>query len=173
MAEPTTSGPGRWRTIVLTMSLALNVLIIGVVAGSLLRADDDRPNRRSPPVGSEIGVGPLLQAMDPEDRRALGRAVYRDLRRGPERRGQMQSRLRETALLLRSDTLDEAALVELFEGHMETVVDRYARVQGVLAARLGDMTPAERAVIADRLDHFAEHGLPRPQGRKGPKPKRD
>jgi len=160
-AVETTNRMSRVWRIVLVISLALNLLVVGLVAGAFLRGEDERPGRRPPPFGSEIGLAPILQILEPEDRRALGREVFRDLRRNPERRTEMRARLAAVATLLRQDVVDQSALEAIFAEHSDEVVVRHQRVQRVLAETLAGKTPEERAVLASRLEDFAENGLPR------------
>lgn len=159
-------GPkGIWK-VLLIASLALNVLVLGLIAGAFLRAEDERPGRRSPPIGREIGVAPILELLEPEDRRAMGREVFRELRRNPDRRAEMRGRLAAVATLLRQDVVDQAALEALFADHSEEVLRRHQKVQQVLAETLAAKTPEERAALASQLEDFAENGLPPRPGKK-------
>ncbi|WP_147124329.1 periplasmic heavy metal sensor [Shimia ponticola] len=151
---------GGWR-IVLVISLALNILVLGMVAGAFLRGHDDRPNRRPPPVGSEIGVAPILKALEPEDRRAMGRAVFREARRDPDRRAETRARLAEMAAILRAEPVDEAALQDLLGQYSEDAMARHQNIQRVLIDTLSAKSPQERAALAARLEDFAENGIPK------------
>lgn len=171
-ASGTSSGMSRGWRIALIASLALNLLVAGLVAGALLRGHDERPGRR-PPMGSQIGVAPILQILEPEDRRAMGREVYKDLRRNPERRKEMQARLGVIATLLRQETVDQDALEALFAEHLEEVVIRHEKVQSVLAETLASKSAEDRAALATRLEDFAENGLPPRKKGGGNKDKRN
>jgi len=57
-----------WR-IVLVISLALNLAVVGVVGGFMVRSSGDK----GPPRSFDVGLGPIGRALDREDRRAAVR----------------------------------------------------------------------------------------------------
>jgi len=75
MSETESTGNGRtrrWLGILLTLSLAINLLIAGAVAGALwMRSGHDGPGH---PRSGMVG-GPLTRALEPEARREIGRAL--------------------------------------------------------------------------------------------------
>jgi len=163
---------GRGLRVLLFASLALNLLFVGLVAGALLRGDDQRKGVR-PAGGMEIGVTPVLRALGPEDRKELGRALRNELRGRGEGRQAAQNRLRAFAAVLRQEEVDQAALEGLLAEHSAEMTQRVGVVQAQLAKRLAEKSAEERAMIAARLEDFAENGLPKRGQREDDRKKKD
>lgn len=148
MADPVvtqTGRIGRLTRIVLILSLALNLAILGLVAGSFLRADDGkRPGRFS------LELGPVASALAPEDRRAILSAL-RDRRDLRPRRGRPEE-LDVILLVLRAETLDVAALDQALAAPLRRIADVQQVVTGALSERIQEMSADERAAFADRLE---------------------
>lgn len=134
--------------IVLVISLALNLAVAGLVAGAVLRdkAFGDGPR------GFEIGLGPIGQALEREDRRAIGRAMRenRDLRNaGPRNR---REALENLVQVLQAEPFDSAALV----AHLDETQSQASRVQDAamraLVDRIAQMSPEDRRAFAMRLE---------------------
>jgi len=73
MASETETPKRKWSVgrIVLILSLALNLLVVGLVAGALLHRHQ-LPDR--PPRIADLGFGPYVRSLSREDREALGTA---------------------------------------------------------------------------------------------------
>ena len=153
------SGAGRGIKIALALSLAANLLVIGLVAGALLsigrRGDRDDSRLRT------LGLGPFALALSREDRDGVRRRIDVEAA-GVDRRaiGASLLQLREALL---SDPFDRAAA----EAALERAREAAESLQGVGHAALLDqietMSPAERAELAERL----ERALRRMAGRDG------
>ncbi|MEO0678101.1 MAG: hypothetical protein AAFZ02_11155, partial [Pseudomonadota bacterium] len=76
MAEGRAGGLGRGGRVLLYLSLAVNLLVVGLVVGALVSGGEKLRDRR-PPSAGEAGFGPVFAALEPEDRRAsrAGRAA--------------------------------------------------------------------------------------------------
>lgn len=143
-----------WMRVLLLASLALNLLVAGVLVGDALT--DGGPGHGPRPVA--LDLGPLTRALDPADRRAVLDALQGrdDLR--PPSRAERAAFLAETLAAVRADPFDraraEAALLEQSE--------RVAAVEGAVRAALLDRLaalPAEaRDAYADRLEAEAGRG---------------
>lgn len=139
-----------WR-IVLVISLALNLAVVGVVGGFMVRSSGDK----GPPRSFDVGLGPIGRALDREDRRAIGAA----LRNAPQLRG--SSRQKDEAILadfiaaLRADPFSEAALVVVLEVPATRVAAVRETAITALTNRIVGMSVADRHALADRL---AENG---------------
>jgi len=120
-----------WR-IVLVISLALNLAVVGVVGGFMVRSSGDK----GPPRSFDVGLGPIGRALDREDRRAIGAA----LRNAPQ---------------LRADPFSEAALVVVLEVPATRVAAVRETAITALTNRIVGMSVADRHALADRL---AENG---------------
>lgn len=135
-----------WR-VVLVLSLALNVAVIGAVAGLAIsgRAMDGRPQRIT------FDFGPLGRVLEPADRRAIGQKLRHDGAR-PLNRDEMSGKITELATALRAEPFD----VDAVSRELGTFRSRSARVQqdaqNAFIAHLVSMSPAERAILADKLE---------------------
>ena len=146
---PPPSAPGaprRGLRIALILSLALNLLIVGALLGLALVG-------RGPggPRGFELGLGPLVQALEPADRRALAgslrdRPGVRELR--PQRR---EALLEELTRALLAEPFDRAGLEAVLDAQAQRTRDGMAVARGVFLDRLEAMTAAERRAYAERL----------------------
>lgn len=144
-------GRGRWMRVLLLVSLALNLLIVGVVAGAILGRDGDRRGAR----GSM--PSPLYRALDTEDRRDL----LRELREAGFRNGSGTATRRRAGRLLevlRQDTFDRDAFIAVLEEHRETTMAWQEAGATLIADHLAGKTPEERRAYADRLERRMRRG---------------
>lgn len=136
-----------WK-IALALSLSLNLLVAGLVAGTLLSHDGTSGR---PPFIRDEGMSPLTRALEKEDRDAL-RAALRA--RNQDRSGQRRNIRRLNIKLvnaLRADPFDVSELARIFDqlqaGHMA----QQDLGEQELLSRIEAMTPEARAAFADRL----------------------
>ncbi len=152
-SEPKTAAP-RWMRVTLVISLAVNLLIAGLVVGALLRGGPDRERR----VARDFGGAPFVMALDPEDRRA----VIAELRQEPGGLRGDRRKLRERfeALLaaLRSAEFDRGAVQEILAEQRSVATARQAAGERLLLDRLEAMPRADRAAYADRLERSLRRG---------------
>ena len=155
MAEPqqdSTAGsprPARGMKWLLVGSLALNLLVGGLVIGAVIKG---------PPMGShgdmvrDMGFGAFDQALTREDRDHLREAF----RKAAPARGDMRRMLRADvdAMLaaLRAVPFDPAALDAALALQRQRIEQRMTLGQQLLRDRLLAMTETERAGFADRLE---------------------
>ena len=139
----------RWTTLVLVLSLGLNLLIFGLLVGAW--AVGSQGWRGAPP-RVEMSLGFVTAALSDEDRRVIRqqlreRQVLREMSIANRRQ-----EMREMAALLRAEEFDSAAFAELLaaqRGRAQTLIEA---AQEELLARLGSLSAAERAAVADRLE---------------------
>jgi uncharacterized membrane protein len=151
-----------WVKVLLGVSLALNLAVLGVGIGAALRFAD--PDRRV--VVRDVGFGPWSAALDRDDRAALHKRFLTE--RGRLSEGWRADRADRAALVavLRADPLDLAALDALTARIAARGQDRVELGQALIRAHIVDMTPAQRAAFADRLAASL-------QGHHDRKPQRD
>ena len=146
-ATPAPSAP-RWMRWLLVLSLALNLLVLGLVVGDALSGGG--PGRGPRPV--EMTLGPVARALDPADRRA----ILGELRGHPDLhhlgRGGREAGLREVAAALRAEPFDADRARAALAMQSDRVVAAHAAVQEALLARIAAMTAEERAAFANRLE---------------------
>lgn len=146
--------------IVFFLSLAMNLLIVSLVAGFLLRGERDGP----PPRNARDMVAPYTAALSREDRREIGRRIFQGLREEGPRRGlreRARAEYQEALELLRADPFDASAFAEVLGRQSSRAVARQKRGEDVLVRHLATMSSAERAAYADRVEEALEHGKTR------------
>ena len=156
MTETSTpSGPHRrlrpWILVTLTVSLSLNLLVVGLVAGALLwHGPEHRDGGRRLDLG-DIGFGPFVAALPPRDRRELGRAIEREAGSFRENRILMIRQFEALLAALRADPYDAEAVRALLVEQQRGVGARQDLGRELLLERIGEMSAAERANYADNL----------------------
>lgn len=135
-----------WR-VVFVLSLALNVAVIGAVAGLVLsgRAHDGPPQRIA------FEFGPLGRVLEPSDRRA----ITNSLRRGgaePIGRAEMRSKVSALADALRSDPFDQALVADLLGGFRSRSERVQEQAQTAFLSHLAAMSQDDRTALADKLE---------------------
>lgn len=167
MADPSSETArrslGRGGRIVLFMSLALNLIVVGLVVGALVMGGGRDTDRR-PPRGGETGLGPVLMALTPEDRRTLGRDMRRALRQAVRNRGETRALARNLAQAMRAEPYDSTRIDDLVAAQFEDVDKRLSIARELFLTRAAAMSPEERAAFADRLVDILDNP---PQNRRG------
>lgn len=155
--DPAPRDPARWLRWALFVSVAVNLLVAGSVAGLMLTHGhrDDRHAR-----GGDRGAGfaRYVRALGPEDR-ALLREAYRTGRTGDEggsRRAAHRADQADLLTALRADPFDSGAVGAVFERQIARMSVGMARGQALLLDRIAAMPPAQRAAFADRLEQMSE-----------------
>jgi uncharacterized membrane protein len=159
---PATGAP-RWMKVLLAVSLAINLGVLGLVGGAALRGAGDRgwPDVR------EIGFGPFSDALSPQDRQELRRAFLQDGGNPREMRRVMRSEVGTLLQVLRTEPLQEAELRAAFSQFQQRGQERLDLGQRLLADRIIAMSPQDRARFADRLEQMMARGGP-DKGRPAP-----
>ncbi len=143
----------RWVTILLTVSLALNLLIVGVALGTVYRIKGG-DHGKAPP-----GFGPALyRALPKDDRKALRGELSDRHVRGSKLRSQDFAALGQA---LRAEPFDPGAVQVLLQQQAQFVADMQSALQEQWLARVTAMSDEERKAYADRLEevvHRKSHG---------------
>jgi len=165
---PVAPQPGRGLRIALAISVALNLGIAGMVAGTMMRNHSD--GGRTDQV-RELGFGPFIEALSREDRRALRQSF---LAKSPGA-GQIKHQRRDNALAVLDALRATPFVPENLIGVMQAQQQRTARQldlgQTVLRDFLIAMSPAERAAFAGRLEDRLrprQGGLDKPEQADAP-----
>lgn len=162
--DGTKKGP-RWMRLLLAVSLAINLLVAGLVLGAVLRAGGLHGAERAegpPPSLRSLGLTPFYMALDPEDRHKLRDEAR--ARSGSFRESREALRARFAAMLaaLKAEPFDAGALRDIARQQREAGMRWQALGDDILMARIAAMSPAERAAYADRLEKSFRHA-PRPE----------
>lgn len=138
------AGPSRLWRIVLVLSLALNLAVVGVVVGAAAsgRWGD------GPPRSFDLGLGPLSRALAPEERRAIGRRLREDR---SLRSFDLRERVNRVVATLQAEPFDPDALRGLLAEQNQRIATVQATAQEVILEQIIAMTPERRRAFADQL----------------------
>ncbi|WP_170758922.1 periplasmic heavy metal sensor [Ruegeria lacuscaerulensis] len=143
----------RWVSVLLSVSLALNLLIVGVALGTVYRVKGG-DHGKAPP-----GFGPALyRALPKEDRKVLRGELSERHVKGAKLRAQDFAAL---GAALRAEPFDPAAVQALLLQQAQFMADMQSALQEQWLARVTAMSDAERQAYADRLEdvvHRKSHG---------------
>lgn len=144
---------GRGLKIAFAISLAFNLLVLGLIAGAWLR--NGPPGHGMP---RDLSFGPFTEALGPEDRAAI-RETIRE-RKDAWREGREAAKAEFVTLLavLRADPFDPAALDAALAAIVARSANRLALGQELLTERIGAMASADRLAFADRLEGALRRG---------------
>lgn len=145
--------PGRGLRIALVLSVMLNLLVLGVLAGGAMRAA-----RFEPPPG-QLDFRALWSALPDaarDDLRAMGRERGFPGEHGPRpSREDREAHAAETnariVAALRAEPFDAEGFARLLNGDREAFERRLAAARDAFAGEVAGLSPAERAAMADRL----------------------
>ncbi|MGR3565335.1 MAG: periplasmic heavy metal sensor [Heliomarina sp.] len=151
MVEDVTPGRSRRFRIVLILSLAANLLFIGLMVGAVMRHGHDvtRYRDRPPSVGAA-----LFRALPREDKREIREAMHQ--RDSLVRDAERQSDFAEIRALLIAEPFDSAALEDAMRRQIDKRHDFIEQAQVDWVARIAAMDAGERAEYVERLDRVIE-----------------
>ncbi|MGH1415439.1 MAG: periplasmic heavy metal sensor [Pelagimonas sp.] len=155
MTESTQKQPvGRRLRVVLFVSLALNLVVVGLVAGLAFKGG---PPTRGVSRSADP-VMPYSRAFTEDQRKELRGALRRSFAPSDrERSGEgMAESYREAVQVLREDPFDRARLEIVINRQRALAEKRHGNGNGILGQYLDAMTPADRAAYADRLEEEVE-----------------
>lgn len=161
MADPTpTEQPKRrsmplWLRILFVVSLAGNLLVVGLIVGV---ASSPKGPRGSERIAGDVGAAPFVRALEGEDRRALARDIMRENGGFRQMRQETRARAEELFAALRAEQFDREAVEMLLQGQREQAARRQLAGESALLNRLEAMTLEERVAYADRLAKALRRG---------------
>ncbi|VDC31190.1 periplasmic heavy metal sensor [Pseudogemmobacter humi] len=144
-----------WVKVLLAVSLALNLAVAGLAAGSWLGHEKGGGTSRR-----DSGLGPLASAMTREDWRAMRPAwVSRnpDLGRGAEA---LRAEYDPLLAALRAEPFEVEALHEALARISESNARRLSAAREVIGGYLAGLDAGPRAAYADRLEAALNRAKP-------------
>ena len=149
----------RWLRLALVASLAVNLLLIGLLAGGALRA------WQAPVQPSMAEIRALWQVLPADTRQALRREFRGQHRRGDGagQAGRAGEAGAEMALSthLRGDPFDADAFIATLDDARTRRGERARQAEQALARHIAALTAAERAALADALEERLANRAPR------------
>ena len=145
MAETAPLRPARrWRDRLLVASLGVNLVVLGLVAGVILRGPPERPM-----------AGPALwhyaRALPDPYRRDLGRELRASRPDWAPGRDALRGQRAELAAALTAEPYDPARVAELLRQELALATELGDRGIAMLLGQIGRMSPEDRAAFAERL----------------------
>lgn len=147
-----TSRKLRWA---LGISLAVNLVIAGVIGGAVFRFKDADMRPRGPEAHSYATA--YVRALPREDRRTFHRAL-RDAGRDLPDRSERRALFAKVLEALRADTFDADQVRGVLDKQAEVALGMQRTAQEVWLGKVSDMTAADRAAYADRLEDILKRG---------------
>lgn len=151
--EPRKPGMRGWVKAVFALSLTLNFLALGVVAGGVIGHVRHLPSSQSAERegGDPFSLGPLSGAFSREDRAEMRRAAEGQGTDFGALRGAILASIAQMDTALRAEPFDEAGMRAVLADMRARTDRRIDLGERVMLARLRAMTPEERAAFAKRL----------------------
>lgn len=142
----------RWIMPLLLVSLALNLLVIGIVVGWMASLGGGKRAEFGPARGL-LGE-PFLRALPMSERRALLRDIARESPRLRESRETLRARFEAFLAALRAEPYDSASVAALLKDQRAAALRRQDIGEQFLLERLQSMTPQQRVAYADALERY-------------------
>ncbi|WP_299295655.1 periplasmic heavy metal sensor [uncultured Tateyamaria sp.] len=156
-AEKTKRCP-MWVKLLLGVSLALNLAVVGLVAGMVLRGG---PLGGKGPVAMGYAT-PYVIALPRDLRRGVFNGIRRD-KTLPDRKAR-RADYQAMVAVLRATPLDTAAVEDLLRKQADAVTRVQARGQTAWLEAVAGMSDIERAAYADRIEEVLRRGGHRKKG---------
>lgn len=139
----------RWMRWLLVLSLALNLMIVGLVAGFAWQGGGKYAGHH-PSRLEKIG-GPLTHALSHEDRTAIRREMRAVYRNRQDERSKQHRQMQTLIDDLRRTPFDRETIAGHMAAQRDILQERVSLGQSILLDRLVAMSPENRAAYADRL----------------------
>lgn len=161
--RPPQAGASLRLRLVLFASLAVNLLVIGAVAGVMLGYFGPGQGRDVAPTVIDLGLGPYYRALSPDDRKAVRETALANRGAFRGNRASMRRLFAESQDALRSDPFEPARIQAVLE-EQGAIADSGRRLgQEILVQHLATMSPEARRAFADELSRTIRHRRHRAQ----------
>ena len=151
-----------WVKVLLGLSLALNLAVVGLVAGVATRFKD------APRGAGMFNYGvPYIRALPPEDRRAIGGNLRAQAEAGQvTRRSDRRAQFQKMIVLLQSEPWDEGAAVQVLQAQSASAQALQSAAQKAWLETVSAYSVDQRKAYAEQLSMMLERRLDRRQKEK-------
>ena len=155
LTPPQAAKPMRgWIKILLAVSLALNMMVIGAVGAAMysfkFRGGDHGPR--------SANYGPYSRALSREDRKEIGRELRKELKSFNAQKPAKRDAYLALQAALEADVYDKETVHKLIIGHQKFGLKRQEIAQRLFLEHLDSMTPDERRKYSKRLERAVKRG---------------
>ncbi len=143
----------RWPKVLLAVSLALNLLVIGLLVGAAFHGHSRyRAAHSARSMLQDTGILPFYDALPREVRRRTGQALHQhpDMARPDSIR--ISRELADMVAAIRAEPFDAEGLAAVFSAQGQRVSARIAAGQAVLIEQVSALSTGERQAFARRLE---------------------
>lgn len=141
-----------WMRVVLVASLAINLLVIGAILGSLGFGGRHRDHVERIRGARELAPPPFVIALEQDDRRALIARHQSETRGFRRDRGETRAVLSEFLSALRAEEFDAESVRNMLGDELERQRSRQEIGSDLFLDHLARMSSEERRAYADRLE---------------------
>lgn len=135
--------------IALGVSLALNLLVTGLIGGAFLARDGGRDGA---PALRILGLAPVAAALPRDARAEMRRRLAADAPALRRERAEIGRGIGEVRRALLIDPFEGAAVEQALARSRAAAAALQARGHAALLATLEEMSPQERALVAERME---------------------
>ncbi|OJI92559.1 heavy-metal resistance protein [Planktotalea frisia] len=152
--------PSKRFRILLGVSLALNLLVVGAVVGAIAKGGSS--NRG--PSGMRDAALPYVGAFERDDKRAMQQQMRARLPKRKDIRAALDKGYREFVEVVRAEPFDAAKAAKIMEEQFERAGQFQKVGREVSIERISEMSVEKRAAYADRLEYRLDN--PRKHGKR-------
>lgn len=138
------------------MSLAVNLLVLGAVAGAFYRHAEGPGMRRHHAAAMHSYGAPYMQALPREERRALRQQMRAARDAGLPTRADRRAHLAQMLAALRAEPFSAAAVSAVLQAQGDAAQQLQQAAHTAWLQRITAMSGAERAAYADALQALLE-----------------
>ncbi len=165
---PTKARNGMWMRWALGLSLGVNLLVVGVVAGAAYRFDGPHGG----PSGNMRNFGtPYIAALEKDRRREIFKQLRQTRTDAPMTREARRGLYDEAVDAIRAEPFDLDRVTAVLDKQRNASMGVQQAAQAAWLAEIAEMTAPARAAYADRLQEVLERD-PRGKREKG-KPRQE
>jgi uncharacterized membrane protein len=153
MSASTDLKPRNLWKILFGISLALNLLVVGVIGGAILRAGKG-------PIAKHHASGFLyMRALNFEDKKALRKELFRNKDSRKIIRAKEYSSYSSAVKILKKDPFDRKAFEDLLDAQTKHSKSRQSSAREALVTQITRMTKDERLIYSERLEDLVQNKL--------------